>query len=33
MKMKELAKEHAIHSNEHKMYLGKPDMGENPARR
>jgi hypothetical protein len=24
---------HTIHTIEHKMYPGKPNMGENPARR
>jgi hypothetical protein len=31
--MKEQANEHTIHTNEHKMYPGKPNMGENPTRR
>jgi hypothetical protein len=33
VKMKEQANEHTIHTNEHKMYLGKPNTRENPARR
>jgi hypothetical protein len=29
--MKEQTNEHTIHTNEHKMYPGKPEMGENLA--